>query len=468
MTYTHLGRLGRCSLGALFLWLACKGDERSKPLPDQNLGGFGGTRANSNLAGSGGGGGNGGEAVDAGPPVPDAAPTCATLVCRGAGHCETNEHGHGQCVCDFGYELVGDECIVDEECINLRLLEESCRQLSGAQPSLALFFGVETCAGTTVRSDVLGPLSSAFRVLEDGNPLNEESYVALFTREVESYVSIAVDLSESLQQDQQLLVAVIGRLKQMVQDLTPAPGDPPVRVQLMVFGRSVHVPVPFTTDLAAVTAQLDIIQANPAAAVAEPGGTNLYGVVNAGKDSLVDAMDARREETQGAVVTTGTQVTITDGADTSGLQLETLTKALNFISIGISGEISDVELTKIGPQGSFLAPLQSDWESAFDRVVARVLEYPRRSYMLGYCSPAVGGTHSVAVTLANRQANANATCTFRGEEFGGGPGFACNEAFISGYCGTDSCGEFLACGARPGADAGPGSCGLEPSWQFSR
>lgn len=467
MTHTHLSRLARCSFLAMLTWLACKGGGRSQPLPDENLGGFGGTRAQSNLGGNGGagtgGGGSGGEPADAGP---DAAPTCETLVCRGAGHCEPNEYGHGVCVCDFGYELVGDECIIDEECINLRLLEESCRQLSGAQPSLALFFGVETCAGTTVRSDILGPLDDAFRVLEDGNPLNEESYVSLFARDVESYVAIAVDLSGSLQTDQQLLVAVIGRLKQMVQDLTPAPGAPPVRVQLMVFGRSIHIPVPFTSDLSLVMAQLDTIQANPAAAVAEPGGTNLFGVVNDGMKSLKAAMDQRREESLGAVVTTGTLVTITDGRDTSGVRLETLNKALNFISIGISGQISDVELTRIGPQGSFLAPQQSDWESAFDRVVARVLEYPRRSYLLGYCSPAVAGNHTVAVTLANRKANLDATCKFRGEEFGFG--LACNDTFINGYCESNACGEFLACGIRPGSDAGPTACGEDPSWKFSR
>lgn len=473
MTYTHLSRLGRCSLAALFLWLACKGDDRSKPLGDENPGGLGGTRPTSNLGGSGGGGGNGGAPADAGPPTPDAAPNCETLICRGAGHCEPNEHGHGVCVCDFGYELVGDECVVDEECINLRLLEDGCRQLKDAQPSLAIFFGLETCAGTTVRSDVLGPLSSAFRVLEDGNPLDEESYVRLFTRPVESYVAIALDLSGSLQEDQQLLVAVIERMKAMVQALTPAPGAPPVYVQLIVFGRSLHTAVPFTTDLASVAAQLDIIQANPAAAVAEPGGTNLFGVVNYGMQALKDARDARLEQTFGSVVTTGTLVTITDGRDTSGDRLLALNKSFNFISIGISGEISDTELTQIGPQGSFLAPQQSDWENAFDRVVARVLEYPGRSYLLGYCSPVVAGSHNVSVTLANRPANANASCTFNGTEFGTS-NQACNEAFISGYCEGNTCRDFLACGSLNSGDAGsPLSCAGEPdaperTWLFSR
>lgn len=468
MTYTHLSRLGRCSLVALFLWLACKGDERSKPLSDDAPGGFAGTRPASSLGGSGGGGGNGGAPADAGALVPDAAPNCETLVCRGAGHCETNEHGHGRCVCDFGYELTLDgECVVDEECINLRLLEESCRQLSGRQPAVGVFFGLETCAGTTVRSDVLGPINTAFRVLEDGSPLNQESYVALFRRPVESYVKLALDLSGSLQGDQQMLVAVIERMKAMVQSLTPPPGDPPVNVELSVFGRSHDLVQPFTTDLDLIATKLDEIQANPAGAVTEPGGTNLFGVVNGAMASLDELMEARIEETRGVVVTTGTQVTITDGKDNAGATLRTLDKRFNFISIGISADISDEELTRIGPQGSFLAPQQSDWEAAFNRVVARILEYPQRSYLLGYCSPAVVGTHTVTVTLANRPANTSATCRFDGQKFGTGFG-ACNEAFIGGYCNGQTCGDLLACGTLTPGDAGAPLCPLDgsPSWEF--
>ncbi|MEY4551115.1 MAG: hypothetical protein RL685_7310, partial [Pseudomonadota bacterium] len=448
MTYTQIFRAVCCACLATFVWASCKSDERSRPLPDENPGGLGGSRPISSL---GGGGGSSGESVDAGA---DAALTCETLVCSGAGHCEVDTAGRAACLCDFGYKLVDDVCIVDEECINLRLLEDGCRQLEGAQPSLAIFFGLETCAGTTVRPDVLGPANSAFRVLEDGNPIGQESYVALFRRPVESYISIALDLSGSLQQDQALLVAVIGQMKEMVQGLAPAAGDPPVNVELTVFGRSIHTAVAFTTDLPTVIAQLDAIQANPAGAVAEPGGTNLFGVVNHGTLQLKAAMDTRRAQTLGAVVTTGTHVTITDGKDSSGEALKALNKAFNYISVGISADISDTELTRIGPQGSFLAPQQSDWTSAFNRVVARVLEYPQRSYLLGYCSPAVAGNHTVAVALTNRDANANATCSFSGAAFGVDQG-ACNEAFISGYCGGETCRDFLACGPIETADAGP-------------
>jgi hypothetical protein len=169
------------------------------------------------------------------------------------------------------------------------------------------------------------------------------------------------------------------------------------------------------------------------------------------------------------VVATGTLVTITDGKDTSGVSLAAIDTHLNLISIGISSDIDDKELTRVGPQGSFLAPTQTDWASAFDRVSLRVAEYPKRAYLLAYCSPAVAGNHEVSVTLAARTTRANATCNFSGQEFGVGLG-VCNEPFISDYCSSRSCGTFLACGLCSGVDGGapPITRAQNDQWDFSK
>lgn len=104
---------------------------------------------------------------------------------------------------------------------------------------------------------------------------------------------------------------------------------------------------------------------------------------------------------------------------------------------------------------------------------ARGLECPRRSYLLGHCSPAVAGNHNVTVTLAQRQAHASATCTFSGQDFGT-IDQACNEAFISGDCDGNTCRDFLACGSLNTGDAGlPQYCAgttqkPERTWLFSR
>jgi hypothetical protein len=172
-------------------------------------------------------------------------------------------------------------------------------------------------------------------------------------------------------------------------------------------------------------------------------------------------------------VTTGTLVTVTDGRDSSGISLKAIPARFNAISVGISSEIDDTELTRIGPQGSFLAPTQPDWAAAFDRVAQRVLEYPKRSYLLGYCSPAVAGNHVVTVTLAGLSAKADASCKLDATKFGAG---VCNGTYVSNYCSSRACGSFLACPScvldggvySHAAATDPWGVGIQDQWIFTQ
>jgi hypothetical protein len=278
-------------------------------------------------------------------------------------------------------------------------------------------------------------------------------------------VVIAIDMSSSVAESG-LVGQVIASLRNMVATLAPAAGEPPVRIRLMPFARSVSLAQEFTDDLGLVDAVLQQLGEHPESAVAEPDGTNLNGVLNDGLKALKDAVDARVVETGGAVVATGTLVTVTDGRDTGGVRLDPIPARFNVISIGISGNINDEELTRVGPQGSFLAPTDGDREAAFATVAQRVKEYPNRAYLLAYCSPAIAGTHAVQATLANLDASVSATCKFNAAEFG--QGSPCNETFIQTYCAEPDhgCGGFLACDpdcTELPADAGP----ISDSWGFS-
>jgi hypothetical protein len=425
-------------------FLTCKSDDRP-----QTLGGQGEIPVPTVT----GHAGTGGRSASSNQPDASAGSTgfvgsanCGDVVCRGPGKCQVlNEEI--TCVCDAGYTLVGDECLVDSSCIKLRLLERTCRQRTDKEPALAMFFNVETCAGTTVPAPTLGNITRAFKVLEDGEDLGEESFATVFDRSVDSYVAIALDMSSSVANDAHLLDNLIPAVKKLVDDLGSATSDGSVKIELIVFGRSVQTELEFTNDLQAVKDKLDDIRANSQTVLTDPEGTNLNGVVNVGVQSLVEELDRHLASTGGSKLATGTLVTITDGKDTAGVTLHKLVPRLNYISIGVSNQIDDAELTRVGAQGSFLAPEPSDWVSAFSTVAQRVAEYPRRAHLLAYCSPAVAGSHTVVATLANGEAAATASCKFDAKKFGVGSG-VCTESFINGYCpgGAHGCGTFLACG----------------------
>jgi von Willebrand factor type A domain-containing protein len=438
---------------------SCKSDERPEPADnsiDNRRGNGGSSAATSDVQV---------EVTDAGSPDASQRVGCAAKVCRGPSSCvETN--GVGICVCDEGYESVAvdGECVVDEDCIKLRLIEPGCRQRQGAEPAMAMLFDVATCAGTTVKPEVLGNVDTAFAVLENGAKLGDESFAAILERDVESYVVIAIDLSTSVADDSARLLPLREHLKELVRDLEPGPGESAVHVELITFGRSVIPAMAFSDDFAAIVSKLDQIFADRDAFVTDPNGTNLNGAINQGTRDLEDTLKQYLLTTGGGVVATGTVLSVTDGNDNSGVRLDARAARYNLISVGISSDVNYKELTRVGPQGSFLAPEPSDWEASFADVARRVAEYPKRSYLLAYCSPQVAGTYSVAVTWANGDAQANATCGIDAADFGVGQ--VCNGAFMTGYCADPDleCAGFLACGACTGSDAGS----PETGWEFSK
>lgn len=383
---------------------------------------------------------------------------CADITCVGHGGCQLDDNGSAYCACDEGYVLGEDEssCVVDETCIKVRFLEDHCRQLYNAEPAVSLFFALDFCAGTAVTPEKIEEIGIDFVVLENEVDIieNVESDWTIVPTSVESYVTLVVDVSDSITQSKDL-PALVAELRTLVSTLQPAAGGPDVYVSVYVFGRFVREYVPFTRDFAAVDGALAQIEDDPDSVVSlvNGDGTALYAAVAKGINRTQRIRELRDAVSWGGVLSTGTVVVITDGQDSSNATLDAtqIKDTLNqVISIGISSDIDDEDLAAIGKDGSFLAPTPTDWTAAFAEVAQRVEEYPDRAYLLAYCSSANVGDPVVEVSVSAETklvVEQTAACRFNADVFSSSPGFSCTQDLFTNECDTQACGGLTGCGA---------------------
>ncbi len=271
--------------------------------------------------------------VDTGTSTGEGPPTsCEDVICEGNGTCLI-QNGIAGCYCDEGYVLDDSltNCVVDVNCIQLRFLEDRCRLIVNGPPAVTLFFAVDYCAGTAVLPEDLDAQDLAFQVLENGVDIanNVESYATVIPKEVESYVTLVLDVSDSVTGTEARpnpeLPQLVGELRDFVQELAPAPGEPDVYVSMYVFGRFVREYVPFTRDYAAMDAAIEAIELDPLAinTLVNGDGTRLYDAVEIGINRTQRIRDLRDAVTKGGVLSTGTVVVITDGLESTNGTLNT-------------------------------------------------------------------------------------------------------------------------------------------------
>lgn len=389
---------------------------------------------------------------------PEGPSNCGELRCSGHSSCELDNDNVPYCACDEGYIHTPDgvTCEIDQGCIQVRYLEDFCRQLANSVPAVGIFFAVDFCAGPAVTPDLIEDLGLEFKVLENGIDIekNVESYSRIIDKQVESYVTVALDVSDSVTESEDL-PALIDEVRTFVGALSPSAGEPDVYVSIYVFGRGVGEYVPFTRDFAAVDDALAAIAVDPAPVVLLAGngnGTDLYRAVEVGINRTQRIRDLRDAVTWGGVLSTGTVVVVTDGNDTSNGDLDTTlidSTVNNVISIGISDDIDNEDLQRIGRDASILAPTPDDWAAAFAEIATRVDQYPERSYLLAYCSSATEGTPNVEVTVAGIGTHhvTGASCNFNADAFSSSPLAICDGPWFDAECETKGCGGLTACGS---------------------
>ncbi|TPV95079.1 MAG: VWA domain-containing protein [Myxococcales bacterium FL481] len=337
-------------------------------------------------------------------------------------------------------------------------MSSSCRQVVNGAPAVAVYFSVEFCAGVPITPEKMGELGASIKVIENGGhdvTDDEEAHATIISKSVESYVHIVLDVSKSFTEGGEELGLVIPEVRNFVQELASSPAGE-VYLALSVFGRGVAEFHPFTADLNAVDGALAEIEADPGAAASLVGGdgSSLYLAVERGILETERMREFRAAVTSDGVLTTGAVLVITDGRDNSGGELNTALidgTQNNVISLGVGYEIDDNYLDPIGRDGSFLAPEPEDWQMAFAEISQRVEDYPRRSYLLGYCSAGVVGEQEVTVDLAFDSADPfivkTASCVYDANLFAPDPAPECNGAFFeSEECATRACGGLSACG----------------------
>lgn len=386
---------------------------------------------------------------------------CGDEACEGEGATCVESSGKQTCQCAPGYlrEAIDDgyECVVDRSCVKLRYLESGCRvQLNGA-PAVGLFFGADYCAGTAVLPEDIGDLGSAFHIQEDGKELTVEAEATIVSRDVESFVGVVLDVSESVQEDPALLRQLTSELRAFVDALESSPGKPPVTISLMVFAKEFGVLVPFTTSTAVLKEKLEELEERPLDAItpalanytgeARLDGTSLWLAVEKGIKQIERIQQHRNLATDNGVLTSGTLVVITDGEDTNNQTSapSLSTTLVNLISLGVSPKIRGATLSAVGRDGAFLATTEDSRSLAFASIAERVKRHPERTYLLGYCSAASTGAHTVSITLADSSIETTpASCGFDAGIFGG---LDCSSALFASACDQAECGTMFACGA---------------------
>jgi hypothetical protein len=70
---------------------------------------------------------------------------------------------------------------------------------------------------------------------------------------------------------------------------------------------------------------------------------------------------------------------------------------IDVMAIGVGAEIDGGELRAIGRDGTIVNKDRAQIASSFDAAAARVEAFSKRYYLLGYCSPARAGKHTVKI-----------------------------------------------------------------------
>lgn len=268
--------------------------------------------------------------------------------------------------------------------LQLGLIDASVQRPS----NIAVYFTVDTAEG----EPIAGLTAESFRIYEDGQPVSIlESKQTILNAEVAAthYTLLLVDMSGSVTEsgDVPIIVESARAFTDRVQKFQ--------KVAVYAFDGSTDIhPISGFTSGPGASNGVDRLSTFKA----RDPSTNLNGAVVRGVEVLHQQMAA-----SSTPLTFGTLVVFTDGTDRAHrVTRERLDEVLNgadvdVMVIGVGAEIDGGELRAIGRDGAIVSKDRGQIASSFDAAAARVEAFSKRYYLLGYCSPARAGRHTLRI-----------------------------------------------------------------------
>lgn len=290
--------------------------------------------------------------------------------------------------------------------LQLTLIDQSVQKPS----NVAMYFTVDTRDGDPVP----GLDETSFRIYEDDRLVSiHESKQTILNAEVaaEHITLLLVDMSGSVTESGDLhrIVHAATAFSERVSKVQ--------KVGVYAFdGRTdIQRVTSFTSSGGAVESGINKL----ATFRTRDPSTNLNGAVIKALDEL-----DRQLSRASAPLRFGTLVVFTDGTDRAArVTREALHERLDaseydVFVIGVGAEIDEGELGAIGRSGTVMTKNREEVAQAFNEAAERIEAMSKRYYLLGYCSPARAGVHTVRVEAVVDGASGSITYEFDAKGFG--------------------------------------------------
>ncbi len=321
------------------------------------------------------------------------------------------------------------------DCFHLAMGEGDL--VTSAPSKVSLFFSVDTCKGTPVPALKV----DSFELTEDDKPVSTfESRMTLQPKgqQFRMYSLLLLDLSGSILESGSF-PALADAAKQYVDQVLAARAEGQ-RVAVYTFdGRAGLTPlVEFGTDPAALKSAIERLKERQCTTRADcaqfadrkscsgwlcvDNSTNLHGAIVSG----IDRLERELQTEPDISFKDSALVVFTDGTDQAGRVTREAAVAKirssrpHVFAIGLGGEVDEPAMRQFGRDGYQSANDAGQLSFAFQEIASRIVGMATRFYLLEYCSPKRGGTHTLAVKVTADGVTGGLTRRFDATGFGSG------------------------------------------------